>query len=182
MPWQSKGLRSIGDTKQQQWQATIRQISENGIWPVVTDASPCAKNSQLVDGIEVLDSIDFANKYLLERLRITPIDEPVWLHVTCSSQHLDGGKAMLQLAKTLGSEVHTTAVSCCGFGGDKGFTHPQLNQHALRHVRAIKPNSCERGYANSHTCEIGLQQHSGVPFTSLLLLLDECSKAVGSEG
>ena len=53
MPWHSKGLTSIGDTKQQQWQAAIAQVSENGKWPVVTDASPCARNSQLVEGIEV---------------------------------------------------------------------------------------------------------------------------------
>ncbi|MBS3797982.1 FAD-binding and (Fe-S)-binding domain-containing protein [Pseudoalteromonas sp. BDTF-M6] len=182
MPWQSRGLSEVAMQKQQQLQQTIARLSEGGRWPVVIDASPCALQSQPQElgGARVLDSMGFACEYLLPRLAIEPSSEPLWLHITCSSQHLDGGVAMLTLARALSSKVSTTEVSCCGFAGDKGFTHPQLNEHALRHVSANKPKGCSVGYSNSRTCEIGLTRHSGVIFSSLLALLDERAAALAS--
>ncbi|WP_105201266.1 FAD-binding and (Fe-S)-binding domain-containing protein [Pseudoalteromonas sp. T1lg10] len=189
MPWQSKGLAEVATQKQQQLQEIITQLSEQGRWPVVMDASPCALQSQLQEKqsqheesspIRVLDSLGFASEYLLPRLAIETSDQPLWLHITCSSQHLDAGSAMLNVARALSSKVSTTEVSCCGFAGDKGFTHPQLNEHALRHVSASKPQGCTVGYSNSRTCEIGLTRHSGVTFSSLLALLDERAAALAS--
>jgi len=37
------------------------------------------------------------------------------------------------------------------------------------------PDGCKRGFSNSLTCEIGLSQHSGIPYQSILYLLDEVS-------
>ena len=84
---------------------------------------------------------------------------------------------MLALANALSEKVSTTDISCCGFAGDKGFTHPELNSHALRHLTDSQPPSCKSGYSNSRTCEIGLKAHSGVVFTSLLLRLNEQAQA-----
>ncbi|WP_462159561.1 FAD-binding and (Fe-S)-binding domain-containing protein [Pseudoalteromonas sp. GB56] len=176
MPWKSKGLNEQAKDKQTQLHQTIASLSEDGKWPVVMDASPCAMTSQLGDKIEVIDSMTFATEHLLPRLDVEQRNDTVWVHITCSSQHMDGGKTMLQLANALSKDVQTTSVSCCGFAGDKGFTQPQLNAHALRGLKANKPSTCEQGYSNSRTCEIGLKEHSGVPFKSLLHLLDEQSQ------
>ncbi|WP_234399114.1 FAD-binding and (Fe-S)-binding domain-containing protein [Pseudoalteromonas sp. T1lg75] len=180
MPWQSHGFSDVATQKQLQLQRVIAQLSEQGRWPVVMDASPCALQSQPQEQsvIRVLDSMRFASEYLLPRLAIETTQEPLWLHITCSSQHLDGGTAMLSVARALSSKVSTTEVSCCGFAGDKGFTHPQLNDHALRCVNECKPQGCSVGYSNSRTCEVGLTRHTGVSFSSLLDLLDERAAAL----
>ena len=68
-------------------------------------------------------------------------------------------------------------VGCCGFAGDKGFTHPELNAYALRHLRqAIEEAGVKRGFSNSRTCEIGLTTHSGIPYQSLIYLIDEVTR------
>ena len=63
------------------------------------------------------------------------------------------------------------------FAGDKGFTHPELNAYALRHLRqAIEEAGVKRGFSNSRTCEIGLTTHSGIPYQSLIYLIDEVTR------
>ena len=79
-----------------------------------------------------------------------------------------------QLACLCSSDVLVPeGVGCCGFAGDKGMTHPELNAFALRKLAAqIKAKGIEVGYSNSRTCEIGLQTHSGVPYRSIIYLLN----------
>ena len=69
-------------------------------------------------------------------------------------------------------------VGCCGFAGDRGFTHPELNESALKELKAAVSQTCIAGYSNSRTCEIGLSLHSGLYYKSILYLVDECTKAV----
>jgi D-lactate dehydrogenase len=69
-------------------------------------------------------------------------------------------------------------VLCCGFAGDRGFTHPELNEHALRHLKGALPDECGRGYSTSRTCEIGLSEQAERPYLSVLYLLASCSEAV----
>ena len=87
---------------------------------------------------------------------------------------------ILDLAKRCSTSVLVPeGVGCCGFAGDKGFTHPELNAYALRKLRPqIEAAGIKRGFSNSRTCEIGLSTHSGVPYQSLIYLIDEVSKVV----
>ena len=86
-------------------------------------------------------------------------------------------KKLLALARKCSTQVVLPeGVGCCGFAGDKGFTHPELNAYALRHLReAIEKAQVKRGFSNSRTCEIGLTTHSGVPYQSLVYLINECT-------
>ena len=63
-------------------------------------------------------------------------------------------------------------IYCCGFAGDRGFTFPELNKSSLEgldeHVC-----TCDAGYSTSKTCEVGLSLHSGIPYRSILFLVDE---------
>jgi D-lactate dehydrogenase len=66
-------------------------------------------------------------------------------------------------------------IECCGWAGDKGFTMPELNASALRKLKAQLPPACSDGYSNSRTCEIGLALHAGVPYRSIVYLVDSCT-------
>lgn len=67
-------------------------------------------------------------------------------------------------------------VGCCGFAGDKGFTHPELNSWGLRKLKKqIEAANIRQGYSNSRTCEIGLTNNSGIPYKSIVYLVDRCT-------
>jgi D-lactate dehydrogenase len=85
---------------------------------------------------------------------------------------------LVALAGRCSAEVVTVEdVLCCGFAGDKGFTRPELNEHALRHLREAIPPGCTRGYSSSRTCEIGLSEQAGFPYHSIVHLVDACARA-----
>ena len=65
------------------------------------------------------------------------------------------------------------AIGCCGFAGDRGFTHPELTASALRDLRAALPPDCAAGYSTSRACEIGLSNTAGLHYQSLVYLVDE---------
>ncbi|MDD3550146.1 MAG: hypothetical protein PHW88_06790, partial [Bacteroidales bacterium] len=69
-------------------------------------------------------------------------------------------------------------VGCCGFAGDKGFTRPEINAYALRKLRPqLETSGIKTGYSNSRTCEIGLMSNGGIPYMSLVYLVDACTTA-----
>ena len=67
-------------------------------------------------------------------------------------------------------------VGCCGFAGDRGFNYPELNASALQHLRAGVAGKCTAGYSTSRTCEIGLSEMGGIPYQSILYLVERCSR------
>ena len=83
----------------------------------------------------------------------------------------------MRLAKRCVSEVLVPEeVGCCGFAGDKGFTHPEVNAFALRKLRPqIEEKGVVEGFSTSRTCEIGLATNSGVPYKSIVYLVDRCT-------
>jgi D-lactate dehydrogenase len=85
-------------------------------------------------------------------------------------------EAFEDLARHLAAQVILPqGVQCCGFSGDKGFHRPELNASALEGL-AEQVADCDEGYSTSRTCEIGLSMHGGIPYQSILYLLEECSK------
>ncbi len=66
-------------------------------------------------------------------------------------------------------------VGCCGFAGDRGFSHPELNASALAALKDGLPEGCREGFSNSRTCEIGLSHHSKRPYRSIVFLVDRCT-------
>ena len=69
-------------------------------------------------------------------------------------------------------------VGCCGWAGDRGFTVPELNAAALARLRDAIPEGCEGGYSTSRTCEIGLSEHSGIPYRSILYLVEKATRVL----
>ena len=70
------------------------------------------------------------------------------------------------------------SVGCCAFAGDRGFTAPELNASALADLKAELPAECRSGYSTSRTCEIGMSLHSGIPYQSIVYLVDQATDAL----
>ncbi len=181
-PFESKGLADTADRKSAELEAALRDASENGRLPIVFDTSPCAYRMKRYLGgrLTVLDSIEFIHDTVMPRVAITPKPTPVSIHPVCSVRKMGTVNRLESIAARCSAEVITAdEVLCCGFAGDKGFNTPELNEHALRHLKAALPAGCSTGYSTSRTCEIGLSEYAGFPYESIIYLVDECSRATG---
>ena len=131
----------------------------------------------LGDRLRVEDIVEFTHDAILPRVAIVPRDEPALIHPVCSVRKMGGVEKLAAIAATCSRQVVTVpAVLCCGFAGEKGFTRPELNEHALRHLRDAVPAECKHGYATSRTCEIGLSEQAGIPYRSIVDLVDTCAR------
>ena len=178
MPYDSKGMNALAKQKAKQLEDILWQATEQGKYPVLMDTSPCAKQSieQFKKPLEVLEPTGLVSKYLLKHLTIKPTQETVMLHITCSSRRMGLEADMLKLAKACAKAVIIPEhIQCCGWAGDKGFTTPELNEAAVKPLKEQIPTNCTRGFSNSRTCEIGLSHYSGIPYQSILYLVDEVS-------
>ena len=178
--WESKGLPGIAAQKTKQLENALWEASEHGKYPVVCDQSPCLhRMRQHICKVELYESAEFVWKVLKDRLEFTRTDTPIALHLTCSTKLMKIDRIVYNLACLCSSSVLVPeGVGCCGFAGDKGMTHPELNAYALRKLRSqISENRVEVGYSNSRTCEIGLQTNSGIPYRSIIYLVNSCTEA-----
>lgn len=178
-PFASKGYAAQADAKRQQLVDALLEASRGGLDPIYCDTSPCTLRL-LQDGLDprldLYDPVRFIRTHLLDRLDIVPEDRPVAVHVTCSTQHLGESQALIDLARRCSTQVVVPeGIHCCGFAGDKGFTTPELNAHALRRLRQAVQH-CEEGLSTSRTCEIGLSQHGGIDYHGLVYLVDRVSR------
>ncbi len=183
MIWNSKGMPHIAQQKTDELEAALLKASANGKYPIVCDQSPCLHHArEHMKHVKPLELMEFIHDHVAQDLEFTPIDEPIALHLTCSSRLMKIDGKILDLAKRCSTTVLVPeGVGCCGFAGDKGFTHPELNAYALRKLRPqIKAAGIHRGFSNSRTCEIGLTTHSGVHYQSLIYLIDEVTKIKSS--
>ncbi|OLO11792.1 4Fe-4S ferredoxin [Chromohalobacter japonicus] len=183
MAFQSRGYFDEADHKARELNRELLMASQNGRYPVLCDTSPCTQRmSERLDArLTVQDPVAFAHDHLLPRLEITPKRARIALHITCSSTCMGLGDKFLALAEHCADEVvMPPEITCCGFAGDKGFMVPELNAAALRGL-ADAVRGCEVGYSNSRTCEMGLSQHAGIPYRSILDLLHEVSRPCVAE-
>lgn len=178
MIWNSKGMPDVAKQKTLELEEALLKASNNGEYPVVCDQSPCLHHMrEHMEKIKPLELMEFIHDHVAQNLEFIPTDEPIALHLTCSTRLMKIDNKVLSLAKRCSTNVLIPeGVGCCGFAGDKGFTHPELNGWALRKLRPqIETAGIKRGFSNSRTCEIGLTTHSGVPYQSLIYLIDECT-------
>ena len=182
---ESKGLQQDAD----RMAATLTEAllaaasdGHGGTLPVIIDASSCASRMKKylephASGLQILDFHEFAHDALLPRLHIQRKASPVALHVNCSVRRDGLDDKLRALVESCAEHtVEPAGVSCCGFAGDKGFTTPELNAHALRKARAALPLDCREGVSTNRTCEIGLTEQTGRPYRSVAYLLEECSR------
>lgn len=174
--WESKGMPEIADRKTKELEDALWKASEEGRYPVLCDQSPCLhRMKHKIKRMRLYEPSEFILEFLAERLDFHQTDTPVAIHLTCSMRLMHKTDKMLELARMCSSNVIVPeGVGCCGFAGDKGMTHPELNKYALRKLKA-QVKGIPVGYSNSRTCEIGLATNSGIPYVSIACLVNRCT-------
>ena len=176
--WESKGMLDIADRKSGELEEALWKASEHGRYPVLCAQSPCLhRMKKVISKMKLYEPAEFIMTYLKDRLDFHPIDRPIALHLTCSTREMGVADDLIALAKLCSRNVYLPeGVGCCGFAGDRGFTYPEMNKYALRKLKPqIEEHHIEIGYSNSRTCEIGLQTNTGIPYMSIVYLVNECT-------
>ena len=175
--FESKGFMAQADRKARELADALLAASDNGVLPVLCDTSPCLYRMRgtLDPRLRLFEPIEFVLTFLMDRLHFTQLDVRIALHPTCSTRKMGLEGRLEELARACAKEVVMPAdIYCCGFAGDRGFNFPELNAAALKDLRD-HVCTCEAGYSTSKTCEIGLSLHSGIPYRSILSLVDAAS-------
>lgn len=176
--WESKGMPEIADRKTKELEDALWKASEEGRYPVLCDQSPCLHRMEhKIKRMRLYEPSEFILGFLTDRLDFHQTDTPVAIHLTCSMRLMHKTGKMLELARMCSTNVVVPeGVGCCGFAGDKGMTHPELNKYALRKLKD-QVKGIPVGYSNSRTCEIGLATNSGIPYVSIAYLVNRCTTA-----
>jgi D-lactate dehydrogenase len=179
-PFDSKGFAAEADRKAEQTVGALIEANENGRWPVFCDTSPCSQQLKQVSGnrLSVLDVSELLDQFVLPNVEIPArIETPVALHLTCSSRRMGLDATLTAVAQACAKQVVVPPdIGCCAFAGDKGFSRPEMNAHALRSLAAAIKD-CAAGYSTSRTCEIGLSLHGGIAYRSIAQLVDSVAQS-----
>lgn len=182
MPFSSKGYKDSSKTKSSQLEEALLKASNQGEYPILCDTSPCTKTmiESFQNKLSIYEPIEFTLEFLTKELEFSPIDESITIHTTCSSRKMNLDEKFKQLAYMCSTNVIIPYdVKCCGFAGDRGFTFPQLNDSALRHLKEQTQNAT-MAFSTSKTCEIGLSKHSSLDYNSIFYLVNKVTKSKNS--
>ena len=147
---------------------------------MLCDGSSCShpfRAAKNLRGLQVYEPYEFAKKCILDNVTIKPTTEKVSVHVTCSAHEMKlTGTAKEVMKRLAPNNVFPQHVYCCGRAGDRGFNYPELNKASLKYLKK-GVDGCTKRYSNNQTCEVGLSFHSGIPYRSVLHLIDETCSA-----
>lgn len=182
MPFKSKGMFKQAEQKRQATESQLSKLSNNGQYPILFDTSPCksmlSEDDSANSSLNIYEPVGFIEDVLAKHLTFNATEESIMLHVTCTSRKMGLTDKMISLANRCSTQVIIPEhIYCCGFAGDKGFTVPELNANALASLKDQVPSNCSQGYSNSRTCEIGLSEHAGIDYQSIIYLADKVTNA-----
>jgi D-lactate dehydrogenase len=179
MPFASKGFKEQGDARAHELEQALLKASQGGKLPVLVDMSPCLYRMKetFTSPLRLLEPVQFILDHAAQHLSFRKLPITVAVHTTCSAEKMGLAGALKTVAERCAERVIVPhGVGCCGWAGDRGFTVPELNAAALAPLRAAIPAGCEGGYSTSRTCEIGLSEHSGIPYRSILYLVEKATR------
>jgi D-lactate dehydrogenase len=181
MAFSSKGFKRQAAIKATELEHALLTASRHGEYPVYCDMSPCllTMRETLDHRLKLFDPVGFITTFFPSRVTFTPVNRVVTVHSTCSNTKSGQKKSLESLARMCAAVVVVPdEVNCCGWAGDRGFLHPELNAAALRPLKSQLHNAVHEGYSTSRTCEIGLSLHSGISYKSIVYLVDEATEAI----
>ncbi|WLT33496.1 FAD-binding and (Fe-S)-binding domain-containing protein [Geothrix sp. PMB-07] len=169
--------------------------SDGGRLSIVMDTSPCTygvvtgrgyltpENQQKFDAMKIIDSTAFAYDVLLPRLQVNRKVNSVVLHPVCSLTKMNLLPKLEGVAKACADTVVVPRdAGCCGFAGDRGFTHAELTASATKHeAKEVKSQTYDGYYASSRTCEVGMTRSTGSVYRSFLYLLESATRPEASK-
>jgi D-lactate dehydrogenase len=178
MPFASKGMDAAAANKARELDEALLAASDNGRLPILCDMSPCLYHMKqtLNERLRLYEPVRFTLTYLVDKLEFKKIPQTIAIHTVCSAKKMGLEAEFRRLAEMCAAKVVAPDITCCGFAGDRGFTVPELNAFGLRRLKQQLPPEVSRGYATSRTCEIGLSEHGGIDYTSILYLVDRCTR------
>ncbi len=198
LPWSSKGFGEAHRHKANEMVERLWEWSGGGELPIVIDAASCTQavvglgddapdadqgvlsesNAERLAQLRVLDSVAWAHGRLLPRLEVGERVGSVTVHPTCATRHLGLATPLRALASALADEVHVApSATCCGFAGDRGFSHPELTEAATRDQAAeLAGREFDAHLSSNRTCEIGLSRATGAPYESFVFLLERLTR------
>ncbi len=191
LPWSSKGFGAAHVHKASEMVARLWEWSGEGELPVVIDASSCThaivepgegvlseRNAERLAALEIVNSVAWAHDRLLPRLEVSAKVGSVTVHPTCATRHLGLAPRLRRLAGVLADDVYVApSATCCGFAGDRGFSHPELTAAATRpQAEELSGRRFDAHLSNNRTCEIGLTRATGEPYESFLFLLERLTR------
>ncbi len=164
--------------------------SGEGALPVVVDAASCAWTLRTCrdeltprargrwERLTILDGVELAHDHLLDRLVARRKKRSVAIHPVCSSVKLDTARKLVAVSRAFAEEVAVPVdAGCCGFAGDRGFTHPELTESATRPEAAeVLRGDHDGWYSSNPTCELAMTRATGRPYESFWRLLDEATR------
>ena len=164
--------------------------SQEGRLSIVMDTSPCTygvvtsrayltpENQVKFDRLKIIDSTAFAYDVLLPKLQVTRKVGSVVLHPVCSLTKMNLLPKLEGVAQACADKVVVPRdAGCCGFAGDRGFTHAELTASATKHeAKEVKSQSFDGYYASSRTCEVGMTRSTGEVYRSFLYLLEAATR------
>jgi D-lactate dehydrogenase len=123
--------------------------------------------------VKIITSIEFIFNALPQLPLIQKFNNVI-LHIDCSSIKLSLAEQIRQIvSKCTRNITEPDIVNCCGFAGAKGFTIPELNQAAIKHMQ-IKNMSYDVGVSGNRNCQIGLAEYIKVDFISVAEMVNIC--------
>ncbi len=173
-PWDTQGLKDVADSKAAELEAALFAASQGGKLPIISDTSTCSARMKdcLGDRLVLKDVVEFLHDEVLPKLTVRRKEGTIMLHLNCGAKKMGLEGKLTAIAKACAEKVvQPEAVTCCGFAGMWGFTTPELNEHATRHLHKQVPHDCHDGYSSNRTCEIGLADQAGVPYRSIVHLV-----------
>jgi D-lactate dehydrogenase len=191
LPWGSKGYAEAQRHKANEMVERLWRWSGEGELPVVIDAASCThavaepgegvlseENAERLGAMTILDSVAWAHDHLLPRLEIERKIGSATVHPTCATRQMGLAPRLRALAGALADDVHVApSATCCGFAGDRGFTHPELTAAATApQARELAGREFDAHLSSNRTCEIGLTRATGAPYESIVFLLERLSR------
>lgn len=176
-PWSSKGIVAGHDAMKERVLPVVREATDGGRLPIVSDASSCTEGFRhlLGDELHVVDVVAFVADRVLPVLGPYERLPSLALHPTCSSTQLGLDGALLDVAQAV-AETVTVPLDwgCCAFAGDRGMLHPELTAAATRREAAEVVRLDAQAHAScNRTCELGMSRATGATYRHVVELLAE---------
>lgn len=171
--------------------ARLWEWSGEGELPIVIDAASCThaiaepgegvldeENATRLAQLQLLDSVAWAHDRLLPQLDVARKVGSATVHPTCATRQMGLAPRLRSLANALAEDVYVApSATCCGFAGDRGFTHPELTAAATAgQAEELSGREFDAHLSSNRTCEIGLARATGERYESFVFLLEELTR------
>ncbi len=185
-PWKSKGFTDGYTHMSARTIDLLLDATDGGRLPIVCDASSCTEGLELMAHsaqargirLRIVDSVQFAEEFLLPNLTVTDRLGSVVIHPTCSTTAIGSTDALKSVAESVSDRVVVPVDwGCCAFAGDRGMLHPELTASATgAEAQTVAGESYDAYVSSNRTCEIGMTRATGRPYRHVLEIVEVATR------